>query len=151
MIPNVVSHRGKFGNLSWHRSCIFSSTYQYAFINFPLPTSPLLPHLFPTAPLLFHFSTFLPTFPSFSLFLSFHPSLPPLAPCFELGLVSVDPEVCHWAGGLISGWGNALRRGKRGQGPGLGASTWTCCLPKRWEKLLLPWCLGIWTDSAVQC
>ena len=130
--------------------CTFS-TFPTSLISFPLPP----PQLFPTflihqlawlppsnpPPLLSHFSTFSPTFPSFSLFLSLHPSLPPLAPSFEPGLVSVDPEVCHWADGLISGWGNALRRAERGQGPGPGASACTCCLHKIWEKLLLPWCL----------
>lgn len=56
--------------------------------------------------------------------------LPPLAPCFEPGLESVHPEVCHCADGLISGWGNALRRAERGQGPGPGSSASTCCPQK---------------------
>lgn len=62
--------------------------------------------------------------------LSPHP-LPPSAPCFEPGLESVHPEVCHWADGLISCWGNALRRSERGQGPGPGSSARTCCLHKK--------------------
>lgn len=165
LVSKVAWYRIHFGDVSWHLLHGIFSTFPSPLISFPLPPPPLLQHLFPTFPM--HQLAWLPPsnpppllpchlflFANFPLFLSFSPSipsLPPRAPFFEPGLVSVDPEVCHWADGLISGWGNALRRAERGQGPGLGASAWTCCLHKRWEKLLLPWCLGIWTDSVVQC
>ena len=115
-----------------------------------LPDSPPHHHHHPLASSLSHLSSFFANVPfALSLSLPPLPSLPPRAPCFEPGLESVHPEVCHWADVLISGWGNALRRAERGQGPGLGSSAWTCCLHKRWEKLVLPWCSGIWTDSVV--
>lgn len=102
-----------------------------------LPDSP--PQTHPLASSLSPLSSFFANVPfALSLSLPPLPSLPPRAPCFEPGLESVHPEVCHWADVLISGWGNALRRAERGQGPGLGSSAWTCCLHKRWEKLVLP-------------
>ena len=159
----------KIGRLAWHllhrsSSAFPTSPHQLpsapsTFAATPLPhlsdtpaclTPPHHHHHHPLASSLSHLSSFFANVPfALSLSLPPLPSLPPRAPCFEPGLESVHPEVCHWADVLISGWGNALRRAERGQGPGLGSSAWTCCLHKRWEKLVLPWCSGIWTDSVV--
>lgn len=86
--------------------------------HFPLPPPPfffsLLTHLLARSP---------PPPPSNAppcslaislLYLSSLPSLPPPAPVFEPGLVSADSGVCHWADGLISDWGKALRRAEKG-------------------------------------
>lgn len=71
------------------------------------------------------------------------PSLHPRAPCFEPGLESVHPEVCHWADGLISGRGSALRRAERSQGPWTGV-LWLDLLPAQSiEESDAPWMLHI--------
>lgn len=112
-----------FGNFSIFCKTFSKPTYlpSLAFPSFStFPTNyltwqPLFP---PNHPLLPCYLTFF-FFPHFPFLLSLHPCFP-LHFFFEPGLVSVDPKVCHWAGGLISGRGIALRRAERGQRPGLG-------------------------------
>lgn len=151
-----MSFRRKLGDLAWHLCTAFSQPsylpssaffcLHHLCCNTSFPpfwnTSFLTPPSNPPPCSLALSLLFL--FTNVPFILSFHPSMPPLAPFFEPGLVSVDPEVCQWADGLISGWGNGLRSAERGQGPWPGSSAWTCYLHKR-EKLHLPWCLGIWT------
>lgn len=93
----------------------------------PAPTPPFPIPSYCSLAAVSQISAFSPTFHSFSL----HQTLPPFAPNFEADPVSVDPEVCHWADGLISGWGNALRRAERGQGFGLGG---LCIAPALYPK-----------------
>ncbi|TWW58731.1 Zinc finger protein basonuclin-2 [Takifugu flavidus] len=86
----------------------------------PPPSPPPIPT--PCAPLPPPFAFFSLPFPS-------QPS------CLNLAWSLCTLEVCRWADGFMSGWGNALRRVERSRGPragGLepGASGWTCCLHK---------------------